>query len=160
MPPTTDPLSNHVWLCVCVCVCVCVSLSLHVRVTRWSGREGARACRFSKERPWMASFNQIVLLIGDAEDRQRQAVRDTCHSSFQSHVFDLRKHTDCFAAPLSYQHLQLYLNRPVCHIIMPFYISPTNASHIWSSLGQKKKNINNYFSQTYEMNEGQFICSV
>ena len=108
----------------------------------------------------MASFNQIVLLIGDVEDRQRQAVRDTCHSSFQSHVFDLRKHTDCFAAPLSYQHLQLYLNRPVCHIIMPFYISPTNASHIWSSLGQKKKNINNYFSQTYEMNEGQFICSV
>lgn len=89
----------------------------------------------------MASFNQIVLLIGDVEDRQRRAVRDTCRSPFQSHVFDLRKHTDCFAAPLSYQNLQLYLNRPVRLIIMPFYISPTNASHIWSSRCQKKTSI-------------------
>lgn len=81
----------------------------------------------------MASFNQIVLQIGEDEDGRCGAVRDTCHSPFHSCLIWRKLHL------LSYRHLQLdfisYSNA--------LYISSTNASHI--SFLARPPNINKQF---------------
>lgn len=109
-------------LCVCVSVHTHICVILHVRIIRCARRERTRACKSDqdRERLWMASFNQIVLLIGDINDRQCWAVGDTCHSLSQSHVWSEKESRLRFSFLLSYQHLQLYLHRPIHHIIMPF----------------------------------------
>lgn len=120
---------STMYTCMCVFVCghecahahtVCVFL--HVHIIRCMRRERTRACQSDqdRERLWMASFNQIVLLIRDTNDRQCWAVGDTCHSLSQSHVWSEKESRLRFAFLLSYQHLQLYLHRPIHHIIMPF----------------------------------------
>lgn len=100
----------------------------------------------------MASFNQIVLLIGDIEDRQRGA---TCHSPFpvtcliwENVVTLLRRCAILSAsAAISQPAHPSYYNA--------LYIPPTNASHISSAQGQKTSIT--IFSKTYEVNERQFI---
>lgn len=124
-PQLLSPL-NHVYVHACICVCVSVHthicVILHVHIIRCTRRERTRACKSDqdRERLWMASFNQIVLLIGDINDRQCWALGDTCHSLSKSHVWSEKESRLRFAFLLSYQHLQLYLHRPIHHIIMPF----------------------------------------
>lgn len=91
-PPSTTVLLD----CVCVCVrarrrqCVCVPAhvlcvrGLHARAIR---RRGQGHVRRGRERACVASFNQIVSLIGDVDDRQRwRPVTHSCHSPSQSRV--------------------------------------------------------------------------
>lgn len=64
---------------------VCVRAWVRV----WAGYRGKEEQGHVPVAKWdrgTASFNQIALLIGDTGDRRRRAVRDTCHSLFQSHV--------------------------------------------------------------------------
>jgi len=118
IPPLLS-LSATMWVPLCV--------SLHACSIRGLRKEKTTACTYSKERLWMASFHQIVLLIGDNEDRSYRPVRDTCHSLSHSH---LRKFRLFFAALLSYQHLQRHLNHLIhlIHHITIAFTSPLQKS--------------------------------
>lgn len=100
-----------------------------------------------RERACVATFNQIVSLIGDVDDRQRRPVTDSCHSP--STVARLMRGESggpaAPAPPLSYQHLQPYLRRPIHHIIMPF-TSPLQMPVTFSYYQAEKRSIPTYFS--------------
>lgn len=126
---------------------MCVSECEWVRASGLSGRGGTRTCARGQVGPLDGEFQSDSAADGDTGDRRRRAVKDTCHSVFQSHLGSEggeggNVHARLFPQ-LSYQHLQRYLvpARPSYYGALSRL--PTNASHIPAF--SRPKEINNYF---------------
>lgn len=109
--------------CVCVCVRLCACVS------GLSGTGGTRTCTRGQVGPRDGEFQSDSAADRWHGDRRRRAVRDTCHSLFQSNVRSVREtgknaHVQLFLFLLSYQHLQrdLTLARPSYYDALSVYL--------------------------------------
>lgn len=135
-PPTPKPLNYCpsrlcVNVCVRVCVCprACVSACMYVWLGDRQEKEQGHVPGAKREQR-IASFNQIVLLIGDTGDRQRRAVTDSRHSPFPVTclIWEKAENLLCCSFILSTSAAISPPAHPSYYNAL--YISPTNASHI------------------------------